>query len=66
MKNGRIITAAFASLSALCGVAAPLSAQNSERINPFAIRLLEEHNQALAEVGVPRLEWSNRLARQAH
>ena len=28
--------------------------------------LLDEHNRARTEVGVSRLEWSNRLARDAH
>ena len=66
MKKGRIITAALAGLGAICTVAAPLAAQHRDRINPFAMGLLEEHNRARAEVGVARLEWSNRLAREAH
>ena len=45
---------------------APLSAQQREGINPFAMELLEEHNRARAQVGVARLQWSNRLARDAH
>ncbi|MFB0611433.1 CAP domain-containing protein [Aurantiacibacter poecillastricola] len=45
--------------------ALPLSAQ-SGRVNPFAMDLLEAHNKAREEVGVPRLSWSNRLAREAH
>ena len=66
MKKGRIIGAAIAALGTICAIAAPLSAQNRERINPFAMDLLEEHNRARAQVGVSHLEWSNRLAREAH
>lgn len=48
--------------AAICALAAPLAAQ---RINPFAMDLLEAHNEARDAVGVPRLAWSNRLAREA-
>ncbi len=51
--------------AALVAVAAPLQANQDSDINPFALRLLEEHNDARDHVGVPRLEWSNRLASQA-
>ncbi|KLI64105.1 hypothetical protein AAV99_09315 [Aurantiacibacter marinus] len=45
---------------------APIAAQ-AERpeTNTFAEQLLENHNDARDNVGVPRLEWSQRLARQA-
>ena len=66
MKKGRIIGVAIAALGALCAFAAPGFAQQRERINPFAMELLEEHNRARAQVGVARLQWSNRLAREAH
>ncbi|RIV88847.1 CAP family protein [Aurantiacibacter zhengii] len=66
MGKGRVFLAALAAVASLGTVSAPLSAQDKGRINPFAISLLEEHNRARAEVGVPRLEWSNRLAREAH
>lgn len=51
--------------AALAGCATPLSANEEEGINPFALRLLEEHNDARDDVGVPRLTWSNRLAAEA-
>ena len=62
MGTGRVVTAALAAFAAICAIAAPLAAQ---RVNPFAMELLEEHNRARAAVGVPRLAWSNRLAREA-
>lgn len=52
------MAAVFAALSL------PLAAQDS-RINPFAERLLAEHNAARDAVGVPRLAWSARLAGEA-
>ena len=69
MGKGRVAIAAImavATLGALGTAVSPLAAQHRERINPFAMGLLEEHNRARADVGVPRLEWSNRLAREAH
>lgn len=66
MGKGRVLIAATATFAALGAVAAPIAAQDSARINPFAMGLLEEHNRARADVGVPDLQWSNRLAREAH
>ncbi|QZH74823.1 MAG: SCP-like extracellular [Erythrobacter sp.] len=61
MGKGRVL--------AICALAAaaatPLLAQDGEGINPFAMRLLQEHNHARDDVGVPRLAWSNRLASEA-
>jgi hypothetical protein len=56
---------ASAILGACLAAAAPLIAQGQESINPFAMRLLEEHNAARDDVGVPRLAWSSRLAGEA-
>ncbi|WP_338244923.1 CAP family protein [Aurantiacibacter hainanensis] len=66
MGKGRVVIAALAAVGIFAAVGAPLAAQHRERINPFAMDLLAAHNDARADVGVPRLEWSNRLARQAH
>lgn len=59
------IAIACAALAAFAGLSAPLVAQDRDRINTFAMRLLEEHNTARDEVNVPRLEWSQRLAGEA-
>ena len=59
MGKGRFIAAALAATAA---VATPLAAQG---VNPFAMRLLEAHNEARADVGVPELRWSYRLAQDA-
>ncbi|WP_340587703.1 CAP domain-containing protein [Erythrobacter alti] len=64
MDKGRVIAAACAAIATLCVSAAPLSA-GEQRANPFAQELLVEHNEARDDVGVPRLEWSQRLAQQA-
>ncbi|MCB2065055.1 MAG: SCP-like extracellular [Erythrobacter sp.] len=61
MRNGRVASAALALIAAL---SVPSAAQEA-RINPFAQRLLAEHNQARDAVGVPRLAWSARLAGEA-
>ncbi len=69
MGKGRVAFAAamaVTTLGAFVAAGSPLAAQQRDRINPFAMGLLEEHNRARADVGVPRLEWSNRLARDAH
>lgn len=66
MGKGRAFAAALAVVTMSVAVAAPLAAQRSERINPFAMDLLEAHNDARRDVGVPQLRWSNRLAGQAH
>lgn len=67
MGKGRVAIAATMALASLGTIAAPLAAQErGDRINPFAMGLLEEHNRAREDVGVPHLEWSNRLAREAH
>lgn len=52
------------------GIAATLlvashAALPQEAANPFARRLLAVHNQARDAAGVPRLAWSNELAREA-
>ena len=36
-----------------------------EPVNRFAQQLLDAHNQERAEAGVPPLEWSDKLAREA-
>ncbi len=64
MEKGRILTAALAAIATLGITATPLSASN-QGVNSFAQELLVEHNDARDDVGVPRLEWSQRLARQA-
>jgi uncharacterized protein YkwD len=45
------------------GAGAGVSAQ--PEINGFARALLAEHNHARDQAGVPRLSWSNKLAREA-
>ena len=64
MGKGRIAAATLAGITAIAALAAPLAAQQ-DRINPFAARLLEAHNSARDDVGVPRLAWSAELARDA-
>ncbi|WAT18373.1 CAP family protein [Aurantiacibacter sp. MUD11] len=56
----------MAVLAGVLAVAAPLSAQQRDAINPFAVELLEAHNDAREDVGVPPLAWSSRLAQEAH
>ena len=57
---GRIvISAAFALL-----LAAPAAAQE-QPANPFAARLLDAHNAARADAGVPPLRWSAQQAAEA-
>jgi hypothetical protein len=61
MRTGRVVAALVAPLSAIAaagGVAA-------QQVNPFARALLEEHNRARDDAGVPRLAWSGKLAREA-
>lgn len=58
------MTAGMAAIATFLALAMPASAQR-ERINPFAERLLDAHNEARDDVGVPRLQWSHRLARDA-
>ncbi|MDF1835414.1 MAG: CAP family protein [Alteraurantiacibacter sp. bin_em_oilr2.035] len=65
MKNGKFIALAGAFLASIAISATPLVAEGQGRTNPFAERLLRTHNDARDDVGVDRLEWSNRLARQA-
>ncbi len=62
MGTGRVVTVALSAFAAIIVIAVPSAAQRS---NPFAIELLEAHNEARDAVGVPRLAWSNRLAREA-
>ncbi len=64
MGKGRVYFIAIAALGAICTAALASGAQ-AQRINPFALDLLEAHNDARAEVDVPRLAWSSRLAREA-
>ncbi|APE28745.1 CAP domain-containing protein [Aurantiacibacter gangjinensis] len=64
-KHKVALAAAIASVFAVVALAMPPAAE-AQRINPFAEDLLEAHNDARDEVGVPRLAWSNRLAREAH
>ena len=47
----------------IAAIAAPVVAQS--RVNPFAMNLLQQHNDARDDVGVPRLRWSSRLAGEA-
>lgn len=62
MGTGRIVTATLGVFAGVCALVAPLAAQ---QVNPFAMALLEAHNAARDEVGVARLVWSARLAREA-
>ena len=64
MGTGRVLALTLGALSlAGAALAAPAIAQS--RINPFAQDLLEEHNRARDQVGVPRLSWSRDLAQDA-
>ncbi len=63
MEKTKPTAAILAAIAAIC---VPFSAQAElPQANCFAAQLLEEHNDARDQVGVPRLEWSQRLARQA-
>lgn len=64
MEKGRIIAAFGAAIAVACLSVPPLSASD-ERPNSFARQLLEAHNDARDDVGVPPMQWSQRLARQA-
>ena len=61
MSNRRIATAFIAPLLAL-GAAANVPPR---LVDGFAHTLLSEHNRARDEAGVPPLEWSRELARDA-
>ena len=48
------------------GTASGVTAQRAAApIDSFAQAVLDEHNRARADAGVPRLQWSNRLAQEA-
>jgi uncharacterized protein YkwD len=61
MGTGRVIAALAASLI-VCGTA---FAADTGGINPFAHKLLAAQNEERDRVGVPRLEWSGKLAQDA-
>ena len=64
MGTGRVLALCMGAFSlGVAAIAAPVIAQS--RVNPFAVDLLEQHNQARDRVGVPRLRWSQKLAREA-
>lgn len=67
--KGRIAGALALLLAA--GVVSSASAQQSRRgvvapVDGFPDRILAEHNRERDRAGVPRLAWSDRLARDAH
>ena len=62
MGTGRVIAALTASLVA-CGSVA-LAAEGAG-LDPFAVKLLAAQNAERDAVGVPRLEWSGKLAQDA-
>jgi len=62
MWTGRIV-AALAAPAIAVGLASSVAAQ--QPVNRFAQTLLAEHNRARDAVGVPRLAWSSKLAREA-
>ena len=66
MKTGRVVATLVVSLLAL-SAAAGVSAEEDRAptLNTFAQTLLNEHNRARDEAGVPRLKWSGKLAREA-
>ena len=63
MKTGRIIAAggAFAAIA----LTATASVQAERPQNRFAAELLDAHNSERDQFGAPRLQWSQRLARDA-
>ena len=63
MKSGRIF-AALGALTALGGIAA-VASHAAQPQNRFAAELLEAHNEERAEFGAPKLQWSQRLAKDA-
>lgn len=66
MRTGRVVAALLAPLVAL-GMANAVVAQQAGAppANRFAQALLAEHNRARDAVGVSRLAWSGKLAREA-
>ncbi|WP_165853483.1 CAP domain-containing protein [Aurantiacibacter aquimixticola] len=73
MKLRVLLITAAVSIATLGACAVPSSGQQWQPPtraslpsgNAFAERLLTSHNEARADVGVPRLRWSPRLANQA-
>ncbi|WP_114519946.1 CAP domain-containing protein [Altererythrobacter sp. ZODW24] len=63
MRRTAIFAITTATLAAI-SVAIPVGAQHAEK-HPLAATLLIKHNQARAQVGVPNLKWSPRLAAEA-
>jgi len=64
---GRVTHIAIAAgivMLALAAASLPQAA-SAQRTNPFAKRLLDEHNQERRQKGVPALSWSPKLAREA-
>ena len=63
---GRLTKSRWISLALALGVAAiAVPSLGVEPVNPFAQRLLDAHNRERADAGVPPLEWSDKLAREA-
>jgi len=65
MNAGRVLAPLVASLVALFAPNVSAEQRSATPLNTYAQALLNEHNRARDEAGVPRLRWSSKLASEA-